>query len=229
MIDLKDVVKKERAKVQLKAPAAGEPGNGKTPAELENEILKNHKAMLESAAKNDLIEHETKPIKESELEIHTTKPISDLQEYTVEPVKNPNEECPFCGEEKTARGMSRHINSIHGVPGISLEDLEKIEKGEITPDALATEKGTTEIFGLSPEIAEKYFKDWNDIEEEAPEKEILEDEKNLDNPEPPGGSSCYDNPGNPDLKKNSKNEIEWTCPDAPFPFNLLRRKKAREE
>jgi len=169
MIDLKDVVKKERAKVQIKAPAAGEPGNGKTPAELENEILENHKAMLESAAKksaakNDLIEHETKPIKESELEIHTTKPIIPT-----------HMDCPYCEEEKTIRGMSRHIKSIHGIPGISLEDLNRIEQGEITPDALATEKGTTEIFGLSPEIDKKYFSSWEDTEEDPEDPEVVED------------------------------------------------------
>lgn len=209
MIDLKDVVKKERAKVQIKAPAAGEPGNGKTSAELEKEILENHKAMLESAAKesrvkaaieakaakesaakSDLIEHETKPIKESELEVHTTKPIIPT-----------HMDCPFCGLEKSIKGMNRHIAAKHEVPGVTIQDLDDVEKGLKSLEDLVTEKfpeGEAEIFSLSPEVEKKGFPDWIDIE---PEQGPGEDPEDQEDPEDLAGPKGQEDPGK-EVKEN---------------------------
>ena len=149
----------------------------KMPEEIEKEILENREALeaieakeaKESVAKSDLIEHETKPMKESELEVHKVKPvIPSLMD------------CPFCGEEKSARGMPRHIKSIHGVPGISIQDLDDVEKALKSLEDLVIEKfpeGEAEIFNLSPEVEKKDFPDWMDIEPEEGPAEDLEDLK----------------------------------------------------
>jgi len=185
MRNIEKIVKKQRAKMQPTAPAAGGPDKGKVEI-LATEIIENRKAMDKIEAKENAVkaakekaakEQEARAAKEaketlaSELEVHTTKPIVPT-----------HMDCPFCGEEKTIRGTSRHIKSIHGVPGVSLEDLGRIERGEISPDALATEKGITEIFGLSPEVDEKYFSNWEDTEEDPRDLESQEDPEGLADP-----------------------------------------------
>jgi len=138
----------------------------KTPKEIQGEtqkeILKNHEAMLESAVKED----RTKAAKE---------PIAPLEEYSVEPVINPNEICSFCGEEFTAQGIVRHVAAKHKAPGITLEDINRVNQGEITPPELLNEKGITTIYGLSPEVEKKYFSDWKDTEEDPKASEKIED------------------------------------------------------
>lgn len=154
----------------------------KAPEEIKAEIVENREAL-------EAIEAKAPP--DPEFEIRTTKPIIGGPVLIA---------CPFCGEKKSSQGMARHIKAIHKVPGISLEDLGKIERGEIAPDALADEKGVSEIFGLSPEIDEKYFLEWGEGEEGQEDPE--DDEKNPDNPGPPGSLACQKNPGNPGLKDN---------------------------
>lgn len=219
MIKLDNIVKTIRSKGPVETKAAVDPGNGKTPEEIEKEILENRGAMEAIEAKEAKAK-EAKGKEESELlPIHTTKPIIAT-----------HMDCPFCGEEKTIRGMSRHIKSIHGVSEVSLEDLNRIERGEIAPDALATEKGATEIFGLSPEIDEKHFSDWNDIKEEDPEDlGDPEKEKGPDNPGPPGDPSCYENPGNPDEKnpEDKKNPRERRRLNLMPPFSPFERRRSR--
>ena len=83
-----------------------------------------------------------------------------------------------CGEEKSAQGMARHIAAIHKVPGVSLEDLNRIKQGEITPPDLVNEKGEA-VANLSPEIDKKYFSDWNDIEEDPEDPEGLGDPEEI--------------------------------------------------
>ena len=155
----------------------------KTPEELkheklEKELIENNEAL---EAIKPTLDKEPAKKQEEEDKIHTTKP---MEEHYVEPVKNPNEICPFCEKEKSAQGMSRHIIAKHGIRGITIEDLNRIEQGEITPDALADEKEVTEIFGLSPEVDEKYFSNWKDTEEnpkdtekEKPKPESVEEAK----------------------------------------------------
>ena len=187
MINYKDVVKKERAKERAKAPGTGEPGNGKTPEELIEGIIEAREAQETIKAKAA----KEKAAKEAEAE---KVKASELEEHYVEPPKNPNEICPFCGEEKTVRGMSRHIKAIHGVPGVSLDDINNVERGEKTPADLATEKGVTEIFDLSPEIDKKYFSSWDDIEdpddiENLEDPEIQEDPEDLKDTEKEAGEN----------------------------------------
>ncbi len=225
MIKLDGIVKTIRSKGLVETKAAVDPGNGKTPAELEKEILENHKAMLENAAieAKAAKEQEAKETKESaaksELEVHTTKPMT---EYTVEPVSNPNIECPFCGEEKTPKGMGRHIAAIHEIEGVSLEDLESVERGEKNLKDLVTEKykgkGDPEVYGLSDDVKKREFADWTDIEpEKSPEdKEIIE------NPGPPGSPACYENPG--EKNPGQENPVERRKFNLiPFYFPFQRR------
>lgn len=232
MIDFKDVVKAERAKERARVPAASDPGgNGKTPAELEKEIFENHEATLKSVAKEARAK-EAKAAKEQEAIEAKAAEESELEVFTVEPPKNPNEICPFCLEEKSARGMNRHIAAIHKVPGVTIQDLDDVKKGLKSLEDLVTEKfpeGEAEISNLAPEVEKEHFPNWEDIEDpegsEDPGKEALEDKRNLDNPGPPGDPSCYKNPGNPGSKDNpiERRKFNWI----PFfsPFNRRRYKQ----
>lgn len=192
MIKLDNIVKTIRSKGPVETKAAVDPGNGKTPEEIEKEILENREAMeaieaKENVAKGELIEHETKPIKEPVLAT-----------------------CPFCEEEKSAQGMGRHIKAIHEVPGITIQDLDNVEKGLKTLPDLVAEKfeGPATIANLSPEVEKKEFSDWFDVEEDPEDPENNEDPEGIedpveataveDNPGPPGDPSCVDNPGRND-------------------------------
>lgn len=211
MIDLKDVVKKERAKVQVKASAAAGPGSGKAPVELEKEILENHKAMLENAAKESRAKAaiEAKAAKESakedlidESEIHTTKPAIPT-----------HMECPFCGERKSIKGMNRHIAEIHEVPGVTVQDLNDVEEGlKSLPDLVAEKfEGQAMIAKLSPEIRKKEFSDWNDIKEDP--EDPVEATAAKDNPGPPG---------NPKLKEDFIEKRKFNFIPYFSPFNRRR-------
>lgn len=224
MGSLEDSIEFVKAERVVNAKVADSPGEGKTSEQLKKDLLEkesfeNQKAIealkakkAKEALKSELVEQETKP-----MESMVSGP------FTVEPPKNPNIECPFCGEEKSPRGMGRHIVAIHKIEGVSIEDLESVERGEKNLKRLVTEKhkgkGEPEVYGLSDDVNKREFADWTDIE---PEKSP-EDKKIIENPGPPGDPSCYENPGNPESK------YEWTCPDAPFPLNLLRRKKERKQ
>lgn len=139
---------------------------GKTPEQIEKEILENREAMeaieLKAAkepAKKELV---------SDLEINITKPvIPSLMD------------CPFCGEQKSIKGMNRHIAAKHEILGVIIQDLDRVKRGEITPDALATEKGAETVVNLSPEVSKKHFSDWEDIEDslEDPEEEDPEEKE----------------------------------------------------
>lgn len=171
MGNLEDSIEIVKAERVVNAKIADSPGEEKTSEQLKAEEAK------KSAVKDELVEHETKPIKKSELEV-----------LRVEPVKNPNEICPFCLEEKSARGMNRHIAAIHEIEGVSIEDLGRVERGEITPADLAWEKsdyeGSAMVRALSPEISKKYFSDWEDPEpSEINDKERDEIQEKIKDPE----------------------------------------------
>lgn len=53
-------------------------------------------------------------------------------------------QCPFCGEEKTVKGMCRHIVAIHKVERVTVEDLESVERGDKTLKDLVDEKRKSE-------------------------------------------------------------------------------------
>lgn len=244
MKNLKDCVKAVKNKEPIDIKAAGDPGNGKTPEEIEKEILENREAMEAIAAKESEAKTAKEPVEKeaakSELEIFTTKPIQELKKAVIRT-------CPFCEEEKSAQGMNRHIAAKHKVPGVTVQDLDDVEKGLKSLKDLTCEKfpseDEAEVYNLAPEVEKKHFSDWVDVdpeeegpedpeeglEEEDPEQIPEDDRENPDNPGPPGDPSCYDNSGNLKLKENPKSEYEWTCPDAPFPLNLLRRKKERKQ
>lgn len=200
MIKIDDLVKTIRTKGPVETKTAGSQDAEKSPDELkiellEKELLENREAMQASLVKKSKEPAKKEPI--SDLEVFTTKPM---------PVSNPNIECPFCGEEKSPKGMGRHVAAIHQVEGVSIEDLESVEKGEKNPRDLVEEKaeyeGEAVVFGLSPEVSKKYFSDWSDLKEsEIDDQESAEIEKEIDgqedknNPGPPGSPACYENPG----------------------------------
>lgn len=225
MIDLKAVVKKERAKL----PMAGDPGNGKTPEEIKKEILENREAMEASAVKKSATEAAKKQKEKAAIEAQAAKEKEEselLPVHTTKPIKEPVRRiCPFCREEKSAQGMGRHIAAIHEAPGITLEDLNRIEQGEITPPDLLDEKGITTIVNLSPEVEKKHFSNWSDVEESPEDPEDQEDPESAakapgveDNPGPPGDPSCSENPGNPELKEDfvERRKFNWIPFFSPF-------------
>jgi len=205
MIDFKDVVKAERAKERARVPAASDPGgNGKTPAELEKEILENHEAILKGAAKEARAK-EAKVAKEQEaIEAREAieakeKPDPEDKIYTT---KKPREgpvliACPFCGEEKSAQGMGRHIAAIHKVPGINIQDLDDVKKGLKSLEDLVAEKfpeGEAEIFNISPEAEKKHFSDWEDMGESPEDPEDLENPEGSEDPEDLGDPEILEDP-----------------------------------
>lgn len=130
--------------------------------------------------KEAMTDLEKKPAKDpekkeliSDLEIRTTKPPIILP-YT-------HMDCPFCESEKTIKGMNRHIAAKHKVPGITLQDLDDVEKGLKSLSDLVCEKfeGEPTIINLSPEIEEKEFSNWEDVEENPSKPEDLEDPEDL--------------------------------------------------
>lgn len=187
-----EILKAERA---VNAKVANSPGEEKTPEELkrdliEKKILENREIMealkakkAKEALKSEFVEHETKP----------------MTEYKVEPVSNPNIECPFCGEEKRPKGMARHIVAIHEIEGVTIQDLDDVEKGLKSLKDLVTEKhkgkGDPAVYGLSDDVKKREFADWTDIEPEENLEEGPEDKKIIENPGPPGSPACYENPG----------------------------------
>lgn len=225
MIKIDDLVKTIRTKGSAEIKEAGSQDEEKRSKELLKEIDENKKAMEslkekeaeKEAAKSEFVEHTTKPMKE----------------YSVEPVTNPNIECPFCGKEKRPKGMGRHIAAIHEIEGVSIEDLESVEKGEKNLKDLVIEKhkgkGEPEVYGLSDDVKKREFADWTDIEPEENLEEGPEDKKIIDNPGPPGDPSCYENPGNPDEKnpEDKKNPRERRRLNLMPPFSPFERRRSR--
>ena len=145
----------------------------KTSDELKKEIAENKEAMTDLKNKPA-----KEPVKEeiiSDPDIRHTKP----------PIMPTHMDCPFCESEKTIKGMSRHIAAKHKVPGVTIQDLDDVEEGLKSLPDLVSEKfeGEATIDNLSPEIAEKYFSDWGDVEEIPEDQEIPEDLKPKENGE----------------------------------------------
>lgn len=177
--------------------------------------------------------------------------LEPLKEYYTEPVTNPKSkeakeakglkvhttqpmfiDCPYCGERRKPRGIGGHAREKHGVPSVSMKELLNLQKEEneksleeFTREKLGNKE--IEIKNIPTEILKREFPTWaipgqeEDLEEAEEEHLEAEPEEDLEEEEK--------NPGNPELKENPKNEYEWTNPDLPFPFNLLRRKKVREK
>jgi len=141
----------------------------KTSDELKKEIAENKEAMTD-------LENKTakEPVKK---EI-----ISDIPIHTVKPHIPTHMDCPFCEERRKIRGIKRHIALSHNVPGITFQDLDDVEKGLKSLPDLVSEKfeGEAMIANLSPEISEKEFSNWSNIEERP---EDLEDPENQEIPE----------------------------------------------
>ena len=188
MENFKEITKARIKKGLAKASAAGGPSKKESHKEIEDESIENQKKLeaLKPTLDKESAKKEAKAAK-SELIEHETKPIPDLPEYNVEPVTNPNEICSFCGEEFTAQGIGRHVAAKHKAPGITLEDINRMNQGEITPPELLDEKGITTIYGLSPEIEKKYFSKWVDTEKNPkPSGEIEDPEKEKPGPKDQG-------------------------------------------
>jgi len=222
MIKIDDLVKTIRTKGPAEIKAAGSQDEEKGSKELLKEIDENRKAM-EALKKKDAEKTE----KETGFEEHTTKPMT---EYRVEPVTNPNIECPFCGEEKRPKGMGRHIAAIHEVPDFTIQDLDDLESGSKSLADLVSEKfegkGDPVILNISSKVRKKYFSDWINIEPEENLEEGPEDKKIPDNPGPPGDPSCYENPGekNPGQENPvERRKFNWM----PF-FSPLNRRSYRK-
>lgn len=178
MGNLEDSVEALKAERVINPKIAGDPGNGKTAEELKIDLLK--KEFIEN---REAIE----ALKESNLKIHKVEPVLPLKEHTTEPIKHPSLHitCPFCKKQFTEQGMSRHIAAIHKAPGISVEDVDDMNKGKKSLTELLDEKGITTIVNLSPEVSKKHFSDWHDLEEpeindQENKKEDLEDEAQED-------------------------------------------------
>ena len=168
MNNFKEIAKARIEKGLAKASAADDPGNGKTAEELKKDLIE--KELLENRAAMEAL-------KEKEV-------VEPFKENTTKPMKDPVfKTCPGCGEEFTAQGIGRHIKAIHKVQGIPLEDLDRVNQGEITLPDLLDEKGITTIYGLSPEIEKKYFSNWGDKEEDPEDPEGLEDPEEIEDPE----------------------------------------------
>lgn len=197
--------------------------------------LKKEEAEKAEAEKKIKIEAE----KAGEFPVHTTKP---MKEYTTEPVFNPASEegkaqtarretrgrkplprivCPFCEEERKQKGVMNHISHCHGVPGFTVKDVFDVQDGVKSLEDLVYEKfdddAEIDLRNLSPTVSKEVFGSWEDVEATA---------------DPVDQKVVPDNPGRKvEIKEpvEEENEYEWTCPDAPFPFNLLRRRKARKK
>jgi len=144
----------------------------KTSDELKKEIAENREAIAD--LKNKPAKDPEKKELISDPDIHTTKlPIPTHMD------------CPFCEERRKIRGIKRHIKLSHNVPGITFQDLDDIEKGLKSLPDLVREKseGQTMVDNLSPEISEKYFSDWDEIEENPSEPEDLKDPEDQEIPE----------------------------------------------
>ena len=261
MGNLEDSIEFVKAERVANAKVTGSPDEEKTSKQLKRdllkkEILEDQKAIealkakkAKEALKSEFVEHETKPM--PDLPVYTVKPVFhpgskaekawNRKHKEAEPVRNSNAICPFCLEEKSTRGMNRHISAIHKVPGVTIQDLDDVEKGLKSLEDLVAEKfpeGEAEIVNLAPEVEEKHFSDWEDIEEDPealevpeaiPEKEspeeIMEEESPEEIPEKESPEEIMEE----ERSGNPKSEYEFTCPDAPFPYNLLRRKKQRKK
>ncbi|MBA7682362.1 hypothetical protein ES703_90712 [subsurface metagenome] len=145
----------------------------KTSDELKKEIAENKEAMA------DLENKPAKDLEKKELiidpDFHTTKPPFMLR----------HRDCPFCESEKTNKEVIRHIAAKHKISGVTLQDLDDVEKGLKSLPDLVCEKfeGDPMIANLSPEIEEKYFSAWDDVEENPSEPEDLKDPEDLEDPE----------------------------------------------
>jgi len=235
MGNLEDSIEFVKAERVANAKVADRPGEGKTPEELkrdliEKELLENRKIIealktkeAKEALKSEFVEHETKPMKKGELpemKVYTVKPVFhpgskeekawNRKHEANEPARNPNAICPFCLEEKSTKGMNRHISAIHKVIGVTIQDLDDVENGLKSLKALVEEKseyeGEAVVFGLSPEVSKKHFSDWEDLEEsEIDDQEGAEIEEEINdqeemktienNPGPPGDPELKNNPG----------------------------------
>jgi len=166
----------------------------KTLGQIEKEILENREAMEASAAKKAAASADKESEARALIEAKEAETKAAEQRSEVHETKKPKGAdyipCPFCDERKSPQGMSRHIIAIHGISGVSLEDLESVKKGEKTPDDLADEKlegvKNPVIYGLSSKVENKYFSDWPDVEEEDLEETNLGPEDGLEAEQGPG-------------------------------------------
>lgn len=199
--------------------------NVETIKELAKEVLK--KREVSEDKKEDKKEEEIKNIDEHR------EADGSLKEHTTQPL---HIDCPYCDEGKKPRGIGGHIREKHGVPGVSVQeifDLQKEENEKSLEEFTCEKLGNKEIEikNIPTEILKREFPTWTipgqeeDLEEVKEEEE--EDEEDLEAEPEEDLEAEEKNPGNPELKENPKNEYEWTNPDLPFPFNLLRRKKVR--
>lgn len=157
--------------------------------------------------------------KESDFPVNTTKPMIPLREETRGRKPLPRIICPFCENERKQNGARLHIEDTHGVPGVAVQDLVDVQNGVKSLEDLVNEKfddgAEINLRGLSPRVSKEVFGSWDDIEDEVEKVEAK-----------------VDNPGRKvEIKEPVKeeSEYEFTNPDLPFPFNLLRRRKARKK
>lgn len=172
MKKVEDLVKAVKAKERAEATAAGSPDKEKTPEELVEEIIEPRKAREASKAKT--AEEETA----NGLEIFTTKPIKEQVEAVLIA-------CPFCEEQRNIKGIKRHIELTHNVPGFSVQDLDDVEKGVKSLEDLVDEKlngkGEATITNISDDILKKKLPSWGNVApEEAAGQEPIQEEAILD-------------------------------------------------
>ncbi|MBA7652096.1 hypothetical protein ES703_59925 [subsurface metagenome] len=165
-------------------------------------------------------------VKETDLEVFTTKPMPS------DPVETRGRKplarivCPFCEEERKQKGITNHISHCHGVPGFTVKDVFDVQDGVKPLENLVYEKfdddAEIDLRSLSPRVSKEVFGSWEDVEAEADpvdqkiETDPIDLKVEADNP---GRKVEADNPG----RKVERRKFNWI----PFfsPFNRRRFKK----
>ncbi|GAI08676.1 unnamed protein product [marine sediment metagenome] len=122
-----------------------------------------------------------------ELETFTTKPMRSSR-----PVRVGSLACPFCDESRKRNGLQRHIDQAHGVPDVTVQDLEDVAGGVKTLEDLVYEKfdedAEIDLRGLSDRCSQEEFGSWADVD-----RKVEDDPGDVD-------LKVEDDPGDVDLK-----------------------------
>jgi hypothetical protein len=129
-----------------------------------------------------------KPVKEPTKTKAAEQPIKI---YTVpKPKKVAQIICPFCKEQRKARGIKSHIELKHNIPGISVQELSEVSEGLRTLEDLVEEKFKDDdkpfMTNVLSEVLKKDFPSWGvkkDPEENLEEEDLSEEGPAEEDPE----------------------------------------------